>query len=117
MALTDAERKLLDELEATLTAQDPKLVSKFAKPHRRIHPTKTIGGVIGFLLGLVGLVAGMSSFWWISVIGFVVMLVSTILVISGYSKLPEQTRGPAPVPAGESFMSRMEKRWQDRQDQ
>jgi len=118
MALTDAERKLLDELEATLTAQDPKLVSKFARPQHRIHPSKAIGGVVGFLAGLVALVVGMSSFWWISVIGFVAMLVSAIIVISAWSRM---SGDPSPSPASqaprESFMDRMERRWQDRQGQ
>ena len=117
MPLTDAERKLLDELEATLTAEDPKLVSKFARPHHRVHPTKAIIGVVGFVLGLAGLVVGMSSFWWISVAGFVVMLVSVILVISGWSKTPDGARSSMAAPSGESFMSRMERRWQDRLDQ
>lgn len=119
MALTDAERKLLEELEATLTAQDPKLVSKFTKPPRRIHPSRAIGGVVGFLVGLVALVAGMSLYWWISVIGFIVMLVSAIIVISGWSNTPRgemQKTAPSPTRT-ESFMDRVQKRWNDRQEQ
>ena len=118
MALTEAERKLLDELEATLTAQDPKLVSKFSRAPHRIHPSKAVAGVVGFLVGLVALIAGMSSYWWISVAGFVIMLVSAILVISAWSRIPGGGAGtPAPQASGESFMTRMEKRWQDRLEQ
>jgi len=118
MALTDAERKLLDELEATLTAQDPKLVSKFTRPQHRIQPSKAVGGVLGFLIGLACLIAGMSSYWWISVIGFIIMLASAILVTSAWSRM---TSRPIPqaesTPPRESFMDRMEKRWQDRLEQ
>jgi protein-S-isoprenylcysteine O-methyltransferase Ste14 len=122
MALTDAERKLLEELEATLTAQDPKLASKFSQPHRRIHPTTTVLGAIGFLLGMAGLVAGMSTSWAISVAGFVVMLVCAILVMSGWTAIPGDTsarsssvKASAQRPAGpSSFLDRMEKRWRDR---
>ena len=118
MALTDAERKLLDELEATLTAQDPKLVSKFTRPHHRIHPTKAVAGVVGFLVGLVALIAGMSSYWWISVAGFVIMLVSAIIVISAWTKTPGEGKPTArSETTSESFMDRMEKRWRDRQEQ
>jgi len=119
MALTDAERKLLDELEATLTAQDPKLASKFSQPPRRVRPGKVVGGVVGFLIGLVGLVAGMMSYWWVSVAGFVVMLVSAIIVISAWSAVPgdrQSSAASSPAPT-ESMMSRLEKRWQDRQQQ
>lgn len=122
MALTDAERKLLEELEATLTAEDPKLASKLSQPHRRVHPAKAVVSVIGFLVGLVALVAGMSSQWWISVIGFVIMLVSAIVVLSSWSASPAgEVKGPSgprgPVVAPEDFMTRLEKRWQDRQEQ
>jgi len=118
MALTDAERKLLDELEATLTAQDPKLASKFSQPHRRVHPAKAVGGVVGFLIGLIALIAGMSSYWWVSVAGFIVMLISAIVVMSSWSKTPGgDTSSSTMPPPSESMMTRLEKRWQDRQQQ
>ena len=119
MALTEAERKLLDELEATLTAQDPKLVSKFAKPHRPPRPSRAIGAVMGLVLGLAGLVAGiaMSSFWWISVVGFILMLVSAFLLLSTWQRNPGPV-GPAQTSKpGEDFLARMERRWRDRLDQ
>ena len=115
MALTEAERKLLDELEATLTAQDPKLVSKFSQPVRRVHPAKVVGGVVGFLLGLVCLVAGMMSYWWVSVVGFVIMLASAIVVISAWSKTSSGDVSSVMPPPSESMMTKLEKRWQDRQ--
>jgi len=120
MALTDAERKLLDELEATLTAQDPKLASKLSQPHRKVHPAKVIVAVIGFLVGMIALVAGLSAAWWISVIGFVVMLASAIVVLSSWSSTPGEPKsapGPVAPPPNEDFMTRLEKRWQDRQGQ
>jgi len=115
MALTNAEQKLLDELEATLTAQDPKLASKFSQPHRRVHPAKAVGGVVGFLIGLVGLVAGMMSYWWVSVVGFIIMLASAIIVISAWSKTPGDISSSIPSQPNESMMTKLEKRWQDRQ--
>ena len=115
MALTDAERQLLDELEATLTAQDPKLASKFSQPQRRVHPAKAVGGVVGFLIGLVGLVAGMMSYWWVSVVGFIIMLASAIIVISAWSKPSTGDISSIVSQPSESMMTKLEKRWQDRQ--
>jgi len=121
MALTDAERKLLEELEQTLTAQDPKLVSKFSQPVKKVHPGQAVGGVLGVLVGLVALVAGLSSFWWISVLGFVIMLVSVVIVMSAWSHQGADKAKPAATTAtaqqtSEDFLSRLEKRWRDRQD-
>ena len=122
MALTDAERKMLEELEQTLTAQDPKLVSKFSQPVKKVHPGQAVGGVLGVLVGLVALVAGLSSFWWISVLGFVIMLVSVVVVMSAWSHQSASTDKAKPTPSataqqvGEDFLSRLEKRWRERQD-
>ena len=123
MALTDAERRMLEELEQTLSAQDPKLVSKFSQPVKKVHPGQAVGGVLGVLVGLVALVAGLSSFWWISVIGFVIMLVSVVVVMSAWSRQPASadkakpaTSSTTPQQAGEDFLARLEKRWRERQD-
>jgi hypothetical protein len=116
MALTEAERKYLDELEKTLTEENPKLASKFSQPTRRLRPAHAVGGVVGFLVGLAALIAGMSSYWWISVVGFVIMLASVVVVMSGWSKMLGGSNS-AKTKASETFMSRMEQRWQDRQEQ
>jgi hypothetical protein len=118
MALTEAERKLLEELEATLTAQDPKLASKFSQPVRRVHPSHAIAGVVGVLVGLAGLIVGMASEWWISVIGFVIMLVSVVMAFSSWSHPggePKTITNSEPKKA--DFIARMERRWRDRQEQ
>ncbi|MDR2973563.1 MAG: DUF3040 domain-containing protein [Propionibacteriaceae bacterium] len=129
MALTDAERQLLEELEKTLTVEDPKLVSKFAKPVRPVHsaeahPGLAVVGVLGFVVGLIGLIVGMSLYWWISVIGFVIMLASVVAVISVWTRKPGSSgrssaasSQPSARPSGEDFLSRMEQRWRDRQEQ
>ncbi|MDR0782709.1 MAG: DUF3040 domain-containing protein [Propionibacteriaceae bacterium] len=122
MALTEAERKLLAELEATLTAQDPKLVSKFTQPPRRVGFAPAVGGAIGFLVGLVGLVVGMglgpgTLAVVVSVLGFIAMLVSAVFLYSIWTK-DSSTRSfskTSVAASGESFMSRLEQRWQDRQ--
>jgi len=120
MALTEAERKLLAELEATLTAQDPKLASKFAQPHHQARPAQAIIGVVGVLVGLVCLVVGMSSTFWVSVAGFIIMVASVFLLVSSWHKPSHpDLSGPAPStkPKPNDFLDRMERRWKDRQEQ
>jgi protein-S-isoprenylcysteine O-methyltransferase Ste14 len=118
MALTEAERKLLEELEATLTAQDPKLASKLSASHRRVHPTHAVAGVVGLLVGLVALILGMSLDWWISVIGFVIMLASAVVLVSSWQKIPGDSGQSSPSMAkGEDFLTRLEKRWRERLEQ
>ncbi len=119
MALTDAERKLLDELEKTLTQEDPKLASKFTQVPRRVHPTRAILGVIGIIVGLIGLVVGMSFYWWISVVGFVIMLVSAVTLVSSWTKPSGSVSAVSAPPAssGPDFLTRLEQRWRDRQEQ
>ena len=76
--------------------------------------------VIGFLIGLVGLVVGMSSFWWISVLGFVLMFVSAVIVMSGWSKIsgePSTSPRVSVDPSHESFMDIMARRWNERRDE
>jgi len=118
VALTEAERKLLAELEQTLQAEDPKLAVKLAAPARRVHPTRAILGVLGVIVGLIALVVGMSLHWAVSVAGFVVMLGSILLLMSAWSPgrpttKPGATGAPKPNPA--DFMSKLEERWQNRQ--
>ncbi len=123
MALTAAEQKLLDELEKTLTDEDPKLAVQFTRqPQGRAvrHPAKAAIGALGFVIGLAALVVGLSSYWWISVVGFVLMLVSVAAFISTWSKPSSRKPSAKPVPprsANQDFVARMEQRWRDRQEE
>jgi len=119
VALTEAERKLLAELEQTLKAEDPKLADKLAAPARHVHPTRAVLGGLGIIVGLLALVIGMSVHWAVSVAGFLVMLGSILLVMSAWSPghlsaKPGHPRGPKPA-GSPDFMSKLEERWQHRQ--
>ncbi len=126
MALTEEERKLLAELEQNFAADDPKLATKLAQPvqQRSVHPAKAVVGVLGVIVGLIALVVGISVHWIVSVIGFVIMLGSVILLLSAWSpskkgpgkKGPGKPAAQPKPPSSGDFMSRMESRWQNRQE-
>jgi protein-S-isoprenylcysteine O-methyltransferase Ste14 len=122
MALSEAEQELLAKLEASLAADDPKLAQRLTHPPvRRLHPKRASLGVLGGLIGIALLVAGLSTQIWLSLIGFVVMLAATIFFLTAWrtpsSEPPAAPSSPSPPrPARPDFMARLEQRWKERQD-
>jgi len=121
MALSEEEQRLLDQLEASLAADDPDLAQKFgAKPARQARGGRLALCVVGFILGLAALVGGITLGWVLSVLGFVVMLASAALML-----MPARTVRPVvdkPVQAhaeaaAGGFMDRLGERWSQRRDQ
>src|SRR3954447_3255790 len=93
MALSDEEQRLLEQMEAALAAEDPKLVNALRgtgtrRVHRRaaaprrggVLPRAALAGV-GFFAGLVLLLVGMSTHIVFSVLGFVVMVAAAVIAI------------------------------------
>ena len=123
MALTEEEQRLLAELEQTLTAEDPRLATRLSQPRGQLRGSKAIFGALGLMAGLVILVVGISVHWAVSVVGFVAMLASVILLLSAWA--PDISSGDTPIASAppqsptsmtSDFMSRLETRWQNRQN-
>lgn len=125
MALSEQERKLLEQLEASLMAEDPKFAQTLSgagsvKIHRR---RATLAG-LGFVAGLLLLVVGVSIHPAISIVGFVLMLASAIIGVSSWQRVTGEgqprvpTPGPkdSPKPSSQDFMERLEEQWRKRQD-
>jgi Flp pilus assembly protein TadB len=119
MALSPEEQRVLDQLSATLAAEDPKLAHTLgsAKP-RRAPAGRKVLSVIGILCGIALLVVGVNATMvWVSVIGFLLMFGSVALLLLAKS-------APAPSaefiaqnhPSSSGFMDRMEDRWNRRQE-
>ena len=73
MALSEKEQELLAQMEAALTAEDPKLASTLrGKAPHAVHSRRAAFATFGFIAGVALLIAGMSVNWLVSVIGFVV---------------------------------------------
>ncbi len=121
MALSEDEQRLLEQMEAALAAEDPKLANTLRGTSRRWHRRRAVLAGIGFIAGITCLVAGMQVHPAISVIGFVIMLAATVVGVSAWQQSglagEGQANGGRPGGASErDFMGRMEDRWRRRQD-
>ncbi|RRD47554.1 DUF3040 domain-containing protein [Tessaracoccus sp. OH4464_COT-324] len=122
MALSEEERKLLEQLEASLKAEDPKFAETLSgRGQVRIHRRRAAFAGVGFLVGLVALLFGFQLFWGISVLGFGIMLAACIVGIGSWQRVTdggEQRPKKQPSPSGsgsKEFMDRLEERWRKRQ--
>lgn len=129
MALSEEEQRLLDQMEAALAAEDPKLVNAMRGTGlRRLHRRRAAIAGVAFFAGLALLVVGMSTTYFLSILGFCVMVAAAVTAIyawrhiGGGSDPGESGAGPsARQPSGSSdahgFMDKMEERWRRRRDE
>lgn len=131
MALSPEEQRLLEQMEAALSAEDPKLVNTLRGTGvRRVHRRRAAIAGVGFFLGLGLLLAGIATYFWVSIIGFVVMVAAAVIAISSWQHVGEgdpeaeepvdrpktpTSRGPAD--SSQNFMDKMEERWRRRRDE
>jgi hypothetical protein len=80
MPLTPHEERILEEIEKRLAEEDPRLVESVSKASVASHALRRIRwGLIGFVMGFVLLLLFVASVWF-AVGGFVLMLVSGLVV-------------------------------------
>ena len=120
MPLSEQEQRLLDEMERHLMHNDADVVSA-PSDGRTLSYRNIVYGTILVLLGLGGLLVGVAvpSLIIVGVIGFLVMLGGVVLAVTptrglGKSTPEREARPTQPRPA-ESFMDRMNDRWDKRQ--
>ncbi|MDO5727663.1 MAG: DUF3040 domain-containing protein [Bowdeniella nasicola] len=114
MALSEYEQRVLAEMEQHLRADDPRLASSMASKSRGIDIRRLSLGILGFILGLIGLLAGVAtSQTWIGIIGFIVMLASAVWAMSAKTT-PAATRVKRQQKPRGTFMQRQEDRWNNR---
>ncbi len=128
MALSEQERKLLEQLEASLMADDPKFAQTLSGAGGvRIHRRRATLAGLGFVLGLLLLVAGVQIHPAVSIVGFVVMLAAAIIGVNAWQRVTGEgqprTQGPGPQgpqdtpkPSNQDFMEKLEERWRRRQE-
>ena len=102
MGLTDREKKIIEEMEAALTAEDPRLAASLEQPARVNILRNVLGLIAGIALILTGVIA---KFALIGVLGFLVALASLATIRVG--KLSIKT--PKPPKSGG-----MQARWDRR---
>ncbi|PIF02457.1 MAG: hypothetical protein CR979_01400, partial [Propionibacterium sp.] len=82
MVLSEKEKQLLAQLEASLAAEDPELASTLRTGTKKKNRIRSAVTVVLFVVGVVVLVAGLKINPIISVIGFVIMLISAVIGIT-----------------------------------
>ena len=135
MPLSEHEQRMLEQIEKALYAEDPKFAHSVRARDPRVHyRRRVILAVIGFLLGVGLLVAGIIiKYIPLGVAGFLVMLTCAMWALTSWRHMTGLgPRGaPAPAPArkrrsrgrgrdrpdtGQGFMERLEERWRRRQE-
>jgi|SRR4051794_3838027 hypothetical protein len=87
MPLSEEEQRILQEIEANLTATDPGLVQQVSETTLYRHAARAIKwAVVGFIAGLVVLLFFFQSIWF-GVIGFLGMLACLLVIERNVRKL------------------------------
>jgi predicted lipid-binding transport protein (Tim44 family) len=134
--LSEHERRQFEQIEQALRAGDPQFDEAVRAADPRVHyRRRIIGAVLGFLVGVGLLLAGVVvNVIVIAVAGFVVMLACSLWAVTSYRRMTAITTGSAPAQAsrsgnkrraakgrpakqaGSGLMGRLEERWRRRQE-
>ena len=116
MPLSDREKRLLEEMEAALLTEDPRLVSALSSKSP-VSPSRNriMLGAGLLLLGLVTLFGGLiAQVTPIGILGFVIALSGVITAISSISA---PVRGPRKASSRSNLSARLEQRWENRSNE
>ena len=113
MPLSDREKRLLEEMEAALLTEDPRLVSALSSK-APVSPSRNriMAGAGLIILGLITLFGGLiSQVTPIGILGFVIALGGVITTISSISPMVRGVRKPS---SRTNLSARLEQRWENR---
>ncbi|MEQ4205996.1 DUF3040 domain-containing protein [Actinopolymorpha sp. B17G11] len=142
MPLSDHEQRLLEQMERALAAEDPKLASALRGVDLRTRQRRRAAlGAVVFVVGMVLMLGGaimmttgrsVAAYIVVSVLGFLVMLVSAYYVATSVRHMPaagemskvvpirgrggRRPKAKAKAKASGTFMQRMEERWRRRRE-
>lgn len=125
MALSEQERKILEQLQEQLAADDPRFASRMEEESQQVSTPsgarfsrkKITIGVLIFALGLIALLTGVSTqLIWVGVGGFVVMGLG---IVYATSKIPAPASGGTASSTQDNkktsgFMQDLEDKWDRR---
>lgn len=116
MALSDEERRLLEQMEQALAADDPKLANALRGTGKhRLQRRKVVLAGLGFLVGVAGLLAGMETFPLISIVGFLLMLASALVLLASWQRAGDAAH-VAQAPGDTAFIDKLEERFRRHND-
>ena len=132
MALTEYEKKVLEQMEASLREEDPALASQMSAPAAAEEsepsrgpraPRRIALGFGGATLGMVVLVAAVSLGYSVvsillGVAGFALTVAGVLFALSRPGATASGDAGEAPKENGgwDSFIQDQERRWDDRKN-
>ena len=115
MPLSDREKRLLEEMEAALLTEDPRLVSALSATPVSPSRNRIMVGAGLVLLGLVTLFGGLiAQVTPVGILGFIIALSGVITAISSISP---QLRGPNKPRTRTNLSARLEQRWENRSNE
>jgi hypothetical protein len=126
--LSEHEQRQLEQIEQALYSEHPRLARAMRAKDPKVHyRRRVIQAAIGFVIGVGLLVAGLllKHYQWLAVVGFVVMVISSVWAIASYRRMAgmlitdrrrkRDRRKGAPKPAASGgLMERIEERWRRR---
>jgi len=110
MALSDHEKRMLQEMEAALMTEDPRLVSALSGEGKPMGRNRIMAGLGLILLGILVLFGGLiAKVTPVGVLGFIIALGGVITAISsiGRPSMPKRK-------GSSSISARLEQRWDER---
>jgi uncharacterized membrane protein YedE/YeeE len=120
MPLSEYEQRVLDDLERDL-GSDPKL--KSAMTRSRATAGRLLVAVVGVVVGLGVVLAGvMTKVWLVGIGGFALMITIVLWALLGPTASASATKGPAkggakgPTKGRQGFMTRLEERFERRRE-
>ena len=129
MPLSEHEQRQLEQIEQALYSDFPRFANAVRATDPRVHyKRRVIEAVLGFLIGVGGLLTGVViNIPAIGVAGFVVMLACSMWAVTSYRHMAGITTGRSPArgPAKDRraaktknsrMMERLEERWRRRQE-
>ncbi len=117
MPLSDHEKRMLQEMEAALLTEDPRLFSALSGDAKAPRRNSTLVGISLIPLGIVTLFAGLvSKTTPIGVLGFVIALAGVIAIVSSLGKHAPRSKGKG-ARKSKGLGSRLEQRWDERNSQ
>lgn len=119
MALSEEEQRLLEQMEAALAAEDPRLANALRGSRRGWYRRRVVISVVAFVVGVTALVVGMEIHPVVSVLGFVIMLASTVTAITAWrepSGLDDQRRPDGRGHSPSDISGTPDERWRRRDD-
>jgi Protein of unknown function (DUF3040) len=112
MPLSDHEKRMLQEMEAALLTEDPRLFSALSGEIKPVRRSRTLVGLGLVFVGVATLFGGLiAKVTPVGVLGFAIALAGVIAILSSLTSKAPGSKGAR---KGNGLGSRLEQRWDER---